>query len=60
MIGGIVGQHYGWRNAFIYAGLPGLLLAATLLPFRNRPVAKRREWSPKNPRLRHLETVSSV
>ena len=33
-IGGIVGQHYGWRNAFIYAGLPGLLLAATLLPFR--------------------------
>ncbi len=26
--GGYVAQYYGWRNAFIVAGLPGLLLAA--------------------------------
>lgn len=26
-IGGAIGQHYGWRNAFFVAGAPGLLLA---------------------------------
>lgn len=26
-IGGAVGQHYGWRNAFFVAGIPGLALA---------------------------------
>lgn len=26
-IGGAVGQHYGWRSAFLVAGLPGLFLA---------------------------------
>jgi predicted MFS family arabinose efflux permease len=33
-IGGEVGQDYGWRNAFIWAGMPGLFLALVLLPFR--------------------------
>lgn len=28
LLGGIVGQHYGWRTAIIVAGLPGLFLAA--------------------------------
>ncbi|MBR1219999.1 MFS transporter [Bradyrhizobium sp. U87765 SZCCT0131] len=29
-IGGWVSQHYGWRTAFMSAGLPGLVLAAVL------------------------------
>lgn len=33
VIGGIVGKHWGWQNAFIWAGAPGLVLAALLLPF---------------------------
>jgi sugar phosphate permease len=33
ILGGIVAAHFGWRNAFIWAGAPGLLLALTLLPF---------------------------
>jgi len=33
IIGGQVAAHYGWRSAFIWAGIPGLLLALVLLPF---------------------------
>jgi len=32
-IGGTVALRAGWRQAFLYAGAPGLLLALTLLPF---------------------------
>lgn len=32
-IGGVISEHWGWRHAFIWAGAPGLLLAAALLPF---------------------------
>ena len=34
ILGGQVAAGQGWRHAFIYAGLPGLLLALVLLPFR--------------------------
>ena len=34
IIGGEIQHHWGWRNAFIYAGLPGLVLALILLPFK--------------------------
>ena len=34
LIGGQIQSHYDWRHAFIWAGAPGLLLAACLLPFR--------------------------
>ena len=34
LLGGYVGEHFGWRSAFIWAGAPGLLLALLLLPFR--------------------------
>jgi MFS family permease len=34
IVGGQVAANHGWRNAFIWAGLPGLLLALVLLPFR--------------------------
>ncbi len=34
VLGGIIAAHWGWRYAFFWAGAPGLLLAFTLLPFR--------------------------
>ena len=34
VIGGLIAAEYGWRHAFIWAGAPGLLLALTLLPFK--------------------------
>jgi len=34
VLGGEVAAHFGWRRAFLWAGLPGLLLALALLPFR--------------------------
>ena len=34
LVGGEISKHWGWRHAFIWAGLPGLLLALVLLPFR--------------------------
>jgi MFS family permease len=33
IVGGEISAVLGWRHAFIYAGLPGLVLALTLLPF---------------------------
>jgi MFS family permease len=33
IVGGQMAAHYGWRSAFIWAGIPGLLLALVLLPF---------------------------
>jgi len=35
IIGGAVAAHFSWRHAFIWAGLPGLLFALVLLPFRD-------------------------
>ncbi len=34
VVGSRISAAWGWRYAFIVAGLPGLLLATTLLPFR--------------------------
>ena len=34
LLGSYIGAKYGWRHAFIIAGLPGLALAACLLPFK--------------------------
>lgn len=31
IVGGVIGQHYGWRNAFFVAGAPGVILAFFLL-----------------------------
>ena len=33
IIGGLIAAHWGWRHAFIWAGVPGLLLALVMLPF---------------------------
>lgn len=43
ILGGGVSAHWGWRAAFVWAGLPGLLLAFTLL-FLKEP--KRGEMDP--------------
>jgi predicted MFS family arabinose efflux permease len=37
MVGGAVGQRFGWREAFFVAGGPGLLLAGALLLLREPP-----------------------
>lgn len=37
LIGGLVGQAFGWRWAFVAAGLPGLLLALILLTTVREP-----------------------
>jgi len=34
LLGGEISAHWSWRHAFIWAGLPGLVLALILLPFR--------------------------
>jgi MFS family permease len=34
LVGGEISGHWGWRYAFIWAGIPGLLLALVLLPFQ--------------------------
>jgi MFS transporter, Spinster family, sphingosine-1-phosphate transporter len=31
IVGGVIGEHYGWRNAFFVAGAPGVILAFFLL-----------------------------
>lgn len=33
ILGGEIAAHYSWREAFIWAGAPGLVLALLLLPF---------------------------
>jgi len=33
IIGGFIAAKWGWRHAFIWAGVPGLLLALVMLPF---------------------------
>jgi 1-acyl-sn-glycerol-3-phosphate acyltransferase len=35
LLGGEVSARWDWRHAFIWAGIPGLLLAMILLPFRD-------------------------
>lgn len=37
VVGGLVDKHYGWRNAFFVAGVPGLLLAVLCLFLRDPP-----------------------
>jgi MFS transporter, Spinster family, sphingosine-1-phosphate transporter len=37
VVGGLVDKHWGWRNAFFVAGIPGLVLAASCLLLRDPP-----------------------
>lgn len=36
-VGGLVGGHWGWRAAFLAAGIPGILVAAIILIFMRDP-----------------------
>jgi len=45
MLGGEIAAYWSWRHAFIWAGIPGLLLALILLPF-GEPRRGQAELSP--------------
>ena len=38
VLGGWISEHYGWRSAFYFLGLPGLLLAVIVLVVMREPV----------------------
>lgn len=35
--GGIISEHFGWRMAFVAAGVPGIILALLMIPFFREP-----------------------
>lgn len=37
ILGGLIGQHYGWRAAFFVCGVPGIALAAAVLWIKDPP-----------------------
>jgi predicted MFS family arabinose efflux permease len=37
LVGGLVGGHWGWRTAFLAAGLPGFVVSAVILAFMRDP-----------------------
>ena len=51
ILGDYVSAHYSWRDAFIWAGAPGLLLALILLPFRETPRGHSDHVAPAKPSL---------
>lgn len=56
LFGGWFGELYGWRETFIWAGLPGMILAFTLLPFEEpKPEAGR-----EKPRLNDIFKLFKV
>jgi MFS family permease len=60
LVGGEISSRWGWQYAFIWAGLPGLLLALVLLPFaeprRGQAELEVGEVVPK-PRLRDYASL---
>src|SRR6266702_8508059 len=59
IIGGQIAAHWGWRYAFIWAGLPGLLLALSLLPFQEpqRGLAEGLTEQVRLPKLKDVQTM---
>ncbi|MFZ1906681.1 MAG: MFS transporter, partial [Steroidobacteraceae bacterium] len=54
IVGGQVSAHFGWRAAFMVAGLPGMLLAAAVLRLPDPPRGTQDAPGAANPRvLRH-------
>jgi MFS family permease len=43
--GGLIAAHYGWRAAFLAAGLPGIMLALTILALLPDPVRRHHRGS---------------
>jgi MFS family permease len=53
IFGSYVGAHYGWRNAFLWAGFPGLLLSLSLLPF-SEPKHENKQREDLKPTLKDI------
>lgn len=53
-LGGLIEHHFGWRSAFLCAGLPGLLLALLMLPFREPERGQAEEKRVERPRLKDV------
>jgi MFS family permease len=45
-LGGVIGQAFGWRRAFIYIGVPGLVLVLAMLGLAEPPRGPRSETIP--------------
>ena len=52
ILGGVMEARYGWRSAFIWAGVPGLVLALLLLPFKEPSRGQTEGCSVRKPSLR--------
>src|SRR5436309_5024307 len=53
-LGGLIEHHFGWRSAFFCAGLPGLILALVLLPFREPERGQADGQTVEKPHLRDV------
>lgn len=49
VLGGFLGQHYGWRAPFYIAAIPGFLLALAVLIFVREPERGRTDSLPETP-----------
>ena len=47
IVGGLVDKHWGWRNAFFVAGIPGLIFATACLFLRDPPRGEQDGEKPK-------------
>jgi len=56
VVGGLLDQHFGWRAAFWFAGVPGLLLALLVLGVRDVP----RGQHDEQPATRDVRPATSV
>ena len=53
VLGGLIGQHFGWRAAFLVAGAPGMLLAAAVLWLPDPPRGVQDKPAAGQPQVRH-------
>jgi len=49
VVGGLIDVHFGWRDAFFVAGVPGLALAAMCLWLRDPPRGIQEPGAPRRP-----------
>src|SRR3984885_10396374 len=57
IMGGIIAAKWGWRHAFIWAGVPGLFLALVMLPFaelKRGQADKQTDGAAKPPSVRDI------
>lgn len=60
VLGGTMSAHYGWRSAFYIGGLPGLILAASILLYREPNVRSRAEIPAIGEGLRKIFLSSTI